>query len=1644
MCKSVLIAGIAAALSIAAGAAAQTARLDVQVSTDNMNWSDTLFAPAGSDVYVRVVASTTAPNAVGLASVTYQPTLSGWTSADTRMFFSSSIGASAFNNSGLPANMGRMTPYGAASMNLSSVPGLLVSFNDPGGILRIAGSRASSMTTNLDYGVVSNQNPKVSYPTYDQSNTAVILRYGVRLSSSPLLRTMVADIPIAGVKGAKTTWYTSLTVSSGNPIDIPLTQADIHSATLHVGPPNTAPTAVDDVFNMLEDQSLFVTTGSVLNNDTDPDADESKTATLVASTAHGTLDFHDDGTFSYIPAPDFNGVDIFTYRVLDRYSAASNVGTVTINVADVNDEPILTANDPPATLEDSGQRTITGWANFNAGNGENQGVADYEIMSIGNPNLFAMGGWPSVSNDGTLRFTPATNASGVATFEVRVRDTGGTNNGGVDMSESHTYTVVILPVNDAPVVTASPVAPVLEDAGQQSISHWASFNPGPGEAEQILLGYQVSSVSNPALFSVQPTIAPDGTLVYTPAPNASGSSTFTITARDSGGTDNGGVDTSTPQTFTITVQPVNDAPTFAAVNPAAVNEDASAQTVSSWAAFSAGAGTTESSQVVSGYIVSNVSNPALFAAGPVVSASGALTYTPAPNAFGTATFTVQVRDNGGTANGGVDTSAPQTFTITINPINDAPTFAAATSVAVNEDQGPQSLAAWAQFNPGPNEVGQTVLTYTISNLTNTALFSGIPTVANDGTLSFTTAANASGSASFQLRVRDNGGTASGGIDTSAPQTITISVTAVNDAPAVSVASIPTIMEDSGPKTVFGFASFNPGPGESTQSLLGYTVADISNPAMFSAGPSVANNGTLTYTPSPNASGSVTFTVVARDNGGTANGGVDTSTPVTATINITNVNDAPTFAAANPPASNEDAGTVSVGGWSTFNPGPFENGQTAEYTVTGVTNPSLFAAGGLPAVGADGTLTYTTAANVSGSSQFSVRVRDNGGTANGGVDTSLPQTFTVSINVVNDPPAVSLGTIPGINEDSGPQVVPSFAAFSPGPGESGQSLLEYVVSGVSNPAAFTVPPAINNAGTLTYTPAPDASGTISFTVRARDNGGTDNGGVDLSQPVTATMNITGVNDPPVAVARNLTLDARTGCVSLLLTPAQLDNGSYDPDNGPSELTLRINRTGEFPVGVTPVVLTVSDPDGLTSTASATVTVLAQDSNHNGIPDSCDLIRGGGGPDCDGDGDFDESQCVWDNGSAAPMQSTLNGQLSQYGGTVAAKVADDFYLPPGLLYRITGFRGQILTNSIERTARLEFYRDCDGAPAGEPFAVFESSNVASETQGDNGKMLITYVFEFCEDKLVLDGGEQYWVSLQGKVNCNTTDQAFWAIVGVEGDPHDMIGSVPYKALGVGDHPCTVTGYEPWESIADCCIGCANMAYSMTGSFCQLIWNNGDVDLGPERGGDPSGINRGIFSRAADNIVVKPCRTEEICWVEAYIWTNCTPVFGFLEVYDNDCKLPGGTAYRYRAVPTDVIELDQHATIEGVEYRLVKLEFWNIPWTLTGGQNYWFSVGADGAGSFNARSFFAYAMPTSFCGCQDIHLTPGAKLANRQSDTRWLSGNREYAFRIATKAFYTDAIVTSIPPSRSCEQDINEDGVVSIQDVFSFLQAWFAGCP
>src|SRR5205823_7411153 len=89
------------------------------------------------------------------------------------------------------------------------------------------------------------------------------------------------------------------------------------------------------------------------------------------------------------------------------------------------------------------------------------------------------------------------------------------------------------------------------------------------------------------------------------------------------------------------------------------------------------------------------SNNALFAVQPSIDAAGKLTYTPAANANGSALVSVRLHDSGGTLNGGIDTSAPQTFAINVLFINQAPSFTKGADQTVLENAVAQTVTGWA-------------------------------------------------------------------------------------------------------------------------------------------------------------------------------------------------------------------------------------------------------------------------------------------------------------------------------------------------------------------------------------------------------------------------------------------------------------------------------------------------------------------------------------------------------------------------------------------------------------------------------------------------------------------------------------------------------------------------------------------------------------------------------------------------------------------------------------------------------------------------------------------------------------------------------------------------------------------------------------
>jgi hypothetical protein len=351
--------------------------------------------------------------------------------------------------------------------------------------------------------------------------------------------------------------------------------------------------------------------------------------------------------------------------------------------------------------------------------------------------------------------------------------------------------------------TLDPLADAIidENAGVQTVN-LSGISAGGGQ--QLALAVTATS-SNPGLIPT-PTVtytSPDatGSLTYTPVANQSGTATLTLTVRNAGGD---GVlgnadDNLFSRNFTVTVNRVNQAPTgtdhtvtllegstytFAAAdfgfgdpNDTPPNN---LQAVKVTTLPAAGTLTDNGAAVTVGQFVSTADISA-----------GKLVFTPATGASGSAStsFTFQVQDDGGTANGGVDTDPiPRTMTINVTAVNHAPI---GTDNTVTTPTGTPYVFTTADFgfsdpNDTPPNNFQAVKVTTLpaaGTLTDdgAAVTAGQLVSTADisaGNLVFTPAISTSGSpsTSFTFQVQDDGGTANGGVDTDPiPRTMTINV-----------------------------------------------------------------------------------------------------------------------------------------------------------------------------------------------------------------------------------------------------------------------------------------------------------------------------------------------------------------------------------------------------------------------------------------------------------------------------------------------------------------------------------------------------------------------------------------------------------------------------------------------------------------------------------------------------------------------------------------------------------------------------------------------------------------------------------------------------------------------------------------------------
>ncbi len=957
---------------------------------------------------------------------------------------------------------------------------------------------------------------------------------------------------------------------------------------------NQPPDAVDDAVTVTEDSFLnfFATT-----NDTDPDGDP-KTVVAVTNGANGTTLINANQTIKYTPNANFAGTDSFTYTISDG-RGGTDTATVTVTVTPANDAPLFDPIANQAVGEDPGPQAVTITGVGPGGGADEAGQTVTFTATSSNPALVPN---PTVTGSGptrTLTYQPAFNASGTATITVTANDGQSSPN-----TLTRTFTITVTAVNDPPVFDPVADRSVNEEAAVQAVTI-TGVGPGGGADEGGQTVTFTATSSDPAVIP-NPTVSGTGTtrtLTYQPVANANGIVTITVTANDGQAANN-----TFTRTFTVTVNPVNDTPSFTRGANQTVVEDAGAQSVANWATAISAGPANEAGQALQFQVTGNT-NAALFSAQPAVAADGTLTYTPAPDANGSATITVRLMDNGGTASGGQDASAAQTFTVTVTAVNDRP-VARDDTATTNEDAA-VTVSVLANDSPGSatatDEAGQTLVVVAVTQPAH-----GTVTINANNTVTYTPAADYNGPDSFTYTIRDSGSppeeaTASG----------TITINPVNDRPSAAGTTV-TTPEDGGGVTID--LRDLAGDVETGDADLAYAI--VTGPASGTLA-ATATNGVYTYTPAANFNGTVGFTYTVTDTGDPAGAGSGALTSAAAgvAVVVTPVNDAPA-AGADSYSTNEDTVlTVTA-------PGVLGN----DADVDGDLLHAVLVAGpshGVLGLNADGSFTYTPAANYFGGDAFTYSADD--GTAD-----SSPVTVAINVNSVNDAPAAAAD---GATTDEDTAV--TVAVLANDSDVEGDTL---TVAGVTQGAHGGV--TINGDNTVAYTPAANYFGSDTFTYTITDGHGGN-------ATATVTVMIQPANDAPGAAADGATTDEDTAVtVAVLANDSDVDGDALSVSSVTQGAHGGVTINGDGTVTYTPDAnydgsdsfsYTISDGHGGTATATASITVNSV--NDAPVVNAGTDLATNEGTDISFAGDFNDDSggtptIAWNFGDGATATGTLS--------------------------------------------------------------------------------------------------------------------------------------------------------------------------------------------------------------------------------------------------------------------------------------------------------------------------------------------------------------------------------------------------------------------
>ena len=518
---------------------------------------------------------------------------------------------------------------------------------------------------------------------------------------------------------------------------------------------NDAPIVLGESIISSEDVPLLISCNTLLANDSDVEND-SLTIIGIGRIGYGRAELLANGQIHYTPPSDQYGItDTVEYIVQDS-RGATTVGKISIKLNPVDDAPSVVSERIINAREDQILHIASHlllWNDFDVDTDSRKGASPLEITAVGS----AEHGKVTLSASGEIIFTPEENFNGLAGFSYTVTDLSG-------LSTTGRAQIRIDPVSDNPLIADEKIES-LEDQKllfdpALLLKNDRDIDIERGEKQELKIVAVDAAVGGRVQIQ-------NGLISFLPDANYNGLASFRYTVEDgAGGLAQGKVD--------ITVKPVNDAPLLPQKRFIAIEDTAL---------------TISRSQILEGItdVDTEFNKLSLQSIGKVN--GGSITqegeqflFNPDHDFSGIASFEYTVTDN----EGGVSTGIAA---IDINNVNDAPIYIAQSPTKLEAEEDQEVRISESAITKMFWDADGDNLKIAISSLKALASTDSVRYDIQRNEIIFKAGQNLYGERQIQFAVTD-------GQLTSTPQTLTINLKAVNDAPIVKAVGF-QMLEDGG-------------------------------------------------------------------------------------------------------------------------------------------------------------------------------------------------------------------------------------------------------------------------------------------------------------------------------------------------------------------------------------------------------------------------------------------------------------------------------------------------------------------------------------------------------------------------------------------------------------------------------------------------------------------------------------------------------------------------------------------------------------------------------------------------------------------------------------------------------------------------------